>query len=308
MKFVFSVLLSLLTHSEAESPKFEVLVERPFPVYNTRKLERSYRIRLLQPGEKILISSQKYGPWKKLIMASDIESSIERWIYTPHMKGRSKIQQLDDSKDLVIDELLEDEVVTVQNNELPTSSFYSQGIAMGLSAHATYMKWGNRSFQLSDQTEWTVEEVTSTTYWPSLFLDLNLNEGQSLRVYGGFRTTDFKGQSSTNFIGKKQTSFLQKYFALGLIYKFHGLFPSFWWGLGGEFAQGQELIITYDNESIPAGKEDLAMFLSLFLDVGYELKLTDHFYLLPELRAGGVLNQDPNIILFEGIVSLGYLL
>lgn len=289
---------------------FELHIQKPFPVYKTQNLKKSNRLKMLQPGDRVLISPQEYGHWKKLLLVSEGDP-LTGWAFIKHLEGRAKIEKVKTPEEVLIN-ALENEILPMENQEeaeLMTSgvSPYSQGFGIGLSAHISYMVWGSRTFTLSDQTDWTVSEVNSTTYWPSAFIDLNLSQHRGVRAYFGYRTTDFKGQSKADLLTTAQTSFQQEFLSLGIIYKIYGGIPNFWWGPGFEGAQGQEVTITYNNEVIPTTKEDLAIFLSGFLSAGYEYSITSQIYALPELRLGSTFNQDPHIILVEGVLSISYL-
>jgi hypothetical protein len=289
---------------QVSAQTYEVLSLKSFPIYKTQELKKSQRLKILQPGQRALISPKKYGEWRKLLITSEDGSLVKGWAHIRHLRGRTQLRKIQSPEPGSILDGIESQL---QQEPPEPEKKYSQSVALGGSFHTSYLSWGKRSFTLSDDTEWSVSEVTSTTFWPSLFLDLTMGSRSAMRLYLGYRTAKFEGESTTDFpIGTKQTSFIHTFLAMGLVYKWYRPNRLTWWGLGAEFAQGQELKIAYDNTEIPLGDEDLPLFILLFLSGGYDFRITETLYLLPELRIGTVYNQDPKIYFAEGLISLGW--
>lgn len=300
------LLLCLLLPSSLWAASWELEVLKGFPVYISPKMQKSNRLKMLKAGEKTLISPKKYGRWRKLLMTDSHGQITRAWAHVRHLKGRAKISRLEGgSTSGLVKELQQiDQEAQRKRNTRP----WQKSVGLGVSLHASHLQWGKRSFNLSDETEWTVSEVTSTTYWPSLFVDLPIWSRSNVRFYVGYRTAEFEGESTTAFIGTKQTSFLQTFLSLGLVYKNYFKKRKAWWGGGAEGAQGQELIIAYDNTEIPVSNDDLPLFIIFYAAAGYDLKLTNNLFLLGEARLGMVYNQDPRIYFVEGVLSLGWAL
>ena len=307
---VLGIVTLLLGSPEASANSWELEAIKRFPVYKTPKAGKANRLKMLEPGEKVLISPQKYGRWRKLLITDSDGKATKAWAHVKHMKGRARIKKLQEEEATALVGELESELnqVAEQAEAERASRPWQKSVGFGLSLHVSHLRWGKRTFNLSDETEWTVSEVTSTTYWPSLFVDLPVWSRSNVRFYAGYRTAEFEGESTTAFIGTKQTSFIQTFLSLGLVYKEYFRDRKMWWGIGAEGAQGQELIIAYDNTEIPVSDDDLPLFIIFYGSFGYDLKLTDSLYLLGEARLGTVYNQDPRIYFVEGVLSLGWAL
>lgn len=291
-------------HSQAQS--FQLQAIKTVPVYKSPKGSKENRFLILKPGEKALISPQKYGAWRKLLITHPGQPAQKGWVHIKHIKSRAKIKKVEEEEEDDFMDHLDEEITAQEEQEEIKNRHWQHRPGLGVSLHGSYLTWGKRSFTLSDETEWTVSEVTSTTYWPSIFIELPIWSRTSFRFYTGYRTAEFEGESSTAFIGTKQTSFLQTFLSLGLVYKGYFENKKTWWGFGAEGAQGQKLIIAYDNTEIPASKDDLPLFIILFATGGMDFKLTHKLFLLPEFRLGTVYNQDPKIYFIEGVLSLGW--
>ncbi len=308
---VLLCLMALGLPASLHAASWELEAIKGFPVYLVPKTQKNHRLKMLVPGERVLISPKKYGRWRKLLVTDSEGRAVKVWAHVEHMKGRARIRKLQKEETSKLVKELESELSQVQSKRIQkeqSHNLWYNSVGLGLSLHVSHLQWGKRTFQLSDETLWTVSEVTSTTYWPSLFVDLPAWSRSKVRFYIGYRTAEFEGESTADFIGTKQTSFSQTFLSLGLAYKDYFKKRKYWWGFGAEGAQGQKLTIAYDNTEIPVSNDDLPLFIIFYVAAGYDMRLTNHLFALGEIRLGTVYNQDPRIYFIEGALSLGWAL
>ncbi|MCB0408471.1 MAG: hypothetical protein KDD34_09720 [Bdellovibrionales bacterium] len=275
----------------------QIIIRKPIPIYKVQNLKKGNRLTLVQPGTKLLLSPQNYGNWGKVLFLTGELKGKKGWAYLRHFKGRVEMNALD-----------EDDLSDLPDISLSESlgQLYSQSTGIGFDIRSSYLQWGKRTFSLSDDSEWTVSDVTSTTYWLSLFVDLKMGFRKALRIYGGYRSTDFQGEATTDFLGTKAISFNQKFLELGALYKMYQPSMKFWYGIGLATSQGQEFSITYNGDTIPTTESDLSFYMLLYGSLGYDFSLSQDYYLLTSMNLGSIINQDPKIYFAELLLGLGY--
>jgi hypothetical protein len=138
--------------------------------------------------------------------------------------------------------------------------------------------------------------------------DLTIGGNFSLRPYLNMRTSEFKGESSSDFLETQETSFRQTFRGLGLQGRFYFESKLWWWGLAIEGAQGRKLTVEFAGDQVKTRDEDLSFYILTYASLGRDYRLTKNWYFLPEIRAGAVSNQEPNIYLLEANLGFAYTL
>jgi hypothetical protein len=295
-----SLVFPRLAGGGGSSSPLEIEIKKSIAVYKTQNEESQNQLIHLKPGDVAFLSMQKTGFWRKILIPAKGAAKIG-WVPVSVLRENVTLKKRAGSEPVELDlpSLRAGEGDAIDSSGL-NKRHYHQSTAFGLTTHVSHLKWSTRTITLSDETNWTVSETTSTTFWPSVFMDISFGKKSMVRVFGGRRTAHFEGSSNRDFIGTKQTGFELDFLTLGLIYKSY--FKSsnrLWWGIEGEWSLGQNLKIVYDNEEIEVSDDDLPIFISLAIVGGYDIPLTNSIYFLPDLRIGSVFNQDPRIYLAE---------
>lgn len=304
-----SLILLNWTQAWAQSPSapaapLEVTAKEPVVIYKSQEAHPDNQLLTLQPGQSGFLSLQKTPGWRKILVVEGRAKQIG-WVPVSDLKGKVKLTQHSSSRD--IEEKLPPLRPAQSFQKAPSKSqVYAKNTGIGLQYQASHLRWGKRTFTLSDETNWTVSDSTSTTFWPTVFLDLSFPSSKAMvRVFAGQRTAEFSGTSTTDFIGTKDTSFELEFLTFGAFYKrYRG--AQFWWGVGADWNQGQDLKIIYDRDTIETSEEDYPIFMNGLIGTGYDWPITKKVYLLPEAKAGLIFNQNPRIWNFEIGVGLAF--
>lgn len=292
------LLLSLISSCPLAYGVLDLHVRDIIPVYS-KPDTRSKVLMQLEFGDRVPISPRSYGSWKKVLITVNSKRRVG-WVLNKDVLASADV--LDRAAYLNF----ERKQLKQLAKEIRQTS-YHQGTGVGIGYLGSFLFWGERSFELSDGLSGDVSAMTSTTFFPQLFIDFGAGKTWGLRGYVALRSTHFEGEATSDFIGSKKTEFEQAFFSLGLEFKFYkSSMSSFWWGIGAEVAQGQSIGVLYDGDQLQTSDEDLPFFFIFNGSVGYDFRIWKSLYMIPQIRIGTVANQDPMIYLIDGVLSLAY--
>lgn len=289
----FLFLMSLMGGwAAAERNVIELHVAEDLPVYAKPRATAKV-ISQLSRGDVIVISPIIYDGFRKVLVTYRGRS----------MGGYVPVSSLRTSKIRVRAE-----------DQLRGQAPYRIKSALGVALVPSFMHQDESQFQLRDGTVYETTAFSSSTVFPAIFYDIPMRKTWDFRAYLALRTTQFEGRvqqkgSPSPAPIKPKAVRDQALTGLGLVAKHYG--PSdrrWWWGGGFEFAMGNKVTIKFDNVSVPTENNEMPFFAMFFAAVGtdFSLPFTEHFFLVPDLRAGLVLTTKPVTFYAESLVGVAY--
>lgn len=274
-----------------ERPVLDLQVLEELAVYADANL-KSAVISRLNRGDMVVISPKIYGRFRKVLITYKGKPT-GGYVLITQIK-RSQIRERE---------------VEEENGRKPYKSDYAVGVAVV----GSYLRQGESSFQLSDNTAYQTSVFMSTSFFMSIFADMPLNLRWSLRPYLTLRTTKFKGtaiqQNAAPGTTRKNVSREQSLTGVGLLAKRYSEGGGWWWGGGAELAMGNKVTVKVDGIEVPTSDEDKPFFLMGSVAAGGDIPIPGFkkLYLVPDVRLGLIGTTTPMTLFFESFIGVGYL-
>ncbi len=188
---------------------------------------------------------------------------------------------------------------------------YRDGNGLGVSVVTSHMQQESRELSQSDSISvYQISELTSTTFWLSVFYDAPLNEKWALRPFVTYRKIALEGQATLEGIGGGPSSettanIEQTYLGAGMTIKAY-FANKWWWGGGFEAAKNLAIRVSQNGQDLPLRSEDKPFFLFVYAALGTEAHIFQRIYFVPELKAGSVSSIKPSAYVLEAHLSLSY--
>lgn len=267
------------------------MVREPLSVFMEPN-EFTKEIIRLEPGETVVVSPRIYDGFRKVLV---------------NIRGRRRSGYIPTRK--IRRSIIRERGAQAQSQ---WGEAYNDEIAVGVATVYSYLRQGESGFQESDGlTNWLFSELTSTTLFFSLFVDLPFDDTLGFRVYLAQRTTEFSGTARQESVSPTPTQGPikreQTLLALGAVAKIYPQFASrWWWGGGMELAKGTSVNLSLNGIDIETTEQDLPFFLSFFGSVGGEFPVFKSVYLTPDIRVGSIATTKPFSVLAEGFMGVAY--
>ncbi len=281
---------SLLAHGRPKEI-FDLHVHEDLPVY-AQATEKSAKISKLSKGDNVVVSAKFYKSFRKVLV------TYEGKLTPGYIPGR----------------LILKSQVRSRNEDPKISRPYKATYNLGLAMVTSYLRQGESTFQLSDQSAYETSTFESFGVFFSLFLDMPVSPKWGLRTYISFRETAFKGTvTEKNPLGPSPASAKgerkQSLTGVGLLFKnYRKPNSNWWWGVGGEAAMGNKVSITLDGVVVPTETDEKPFFAIIFGGVGADIALPvmKAVYFVPDVRVGTIISTKPITLYVESFLALAY--
>ena len=261
--FVFLITISPLS-SYAKRPVLELNVQENLEVLKKPRSGAKV-ISQLGKGDKVVISRKIYGKYRKV-----------RVIYNGKKRGGY----------ILAAKIIRSYIEERGRKGLREKRIYVGNYGAGISSTFSYVTQAEREVTASGDTIYQISKFESSTMFVQVHVDIPISNSSSYRLYLNFRETDFTGTSKVKGINANpgKAALSQTFFGLGGQYKMYlrplGLF---WYGLGGELAFGSDVELRLNNIIVETDKEDLPFFAILTGAIGWDVAVTQNFYIIPEI-------------------------
>lgn len=291
---ILGAFLGPLGASVALNAATVLVVKKSITVYKSQSRD-SQEILVLEKGDTVPISPKKYGNWKKVLVTGE-DGKTSGWVLISDLKG-SQITDADDEDDLEVPER------SRKNRK------YHGRPGLNLKIALSYMNQGARTYQDGSGSAVEISALSGISNFFGVGYDYPFSNKFVLRADLLLRTTAMSG--STNLQGQVKAQPLQlnqQFLGLGLLGKLYsGADSDFWYGAGAEVSKGTGVQLVYNsNSQVPVDTSTMPLFVLVQGAVGYDFHLAGDFYLLPEVRAGIVVNTKPIILnaeFFAGVAK-----
>ena len=266
-------------------------VNESLPVY-LKPSSKSKQISQLDRGDKVVISPKSYGSFRKVLI---------------RYKGKRRGGYIPSR--LIVKSRIEERLSKGQT--LYGSRGYNKTVGIAFNLSQMYMQ--EKSFSTSATDTYDIAEFKSGQGYLNLTADWPLKPGRSFRFLFSLRSVKFAGEASLRGVVGATThydvSMERSFIGLGGEYRvFPNLGSSFWWGVGLEYDHSSEAKITIkgSNGFQQTSTEAAPAWVIGFVDIGWEVGLTQTLFFAPQFKFGMVLNNDPIVLDVEGSAGLVY--
>ncbi len=294
MKLQHVILLGIFFITGSLWAAQELVFRKQTQVYSKPNI-KSDSLTVYERGDRVPVSNENYGAWKKIIAEVDGKKQIG-WVLVRDIKG-ARIQEKDTEK-----------VTTSSGKRKKLEPVYRKKIGVGVAGVLSYYKQGSGSVDLNNTvtTSLNFSDLDGTGVYFSIFGDMPLTSKLNLRGYFSMRnlersgTGTFPPDTQSRSINIDQTAL-----SLGSTLKFYSHTDgNSWWGPGVELAMTDKSDVTASNATTTFKDDPLYIFIHLAL--GYDIRFFSNVFILPEFRIGAAVNGDPFILNAEILIPIAY--
>ncbi len=252
----------------------ELMVDKDLEVY-TEPNTSSDVLTILEAGEVVPISSQKAGKFRKVIIQTE---------------GKKRIGYV-----------LSNQAGKSQNHEAKKTSekdIYHHRFGIGVPVAMNYSMQSGWKFVSSDGSQTEIGPMSGAAFSIGASVDFPIEPTWSLRGEVNFRKSHMTGtakplsSSGTSTEVERSMSFL----SFGGSVKFYlNANGNFWFGGGAEIAKANEVDLTFGGrDKAIIAESDYPTHFIVKIETGYDYKIYQDFYLIPEIRGLGIFNTNPS--------------
>lgn len=176
------------------------------------------------------------------------------------------------------------------------------GFRIGLSVFYTYYTQSSRVFTDTDGNQSDISNLTGSDPYFGFLVEHPYSKKLVLRGGLSFRTINLKGtvkyRSGSVTTADTPVEIKQDFFSI-LAGARYSLWGAIWGGVFGEFALGSKSTVFGANTEKPS-------YFILQPAMGYDYKITQNFFVMPEFRLGVFLNTKPFMLNPEAMITSGY--
>lgn len=269
----------------------EVVFRKTTMVYEKQSKDANV-MTVYEKGERAPISSKSYGIWKKIVVTLDNEQKVG-WVLGEDLKGARIIERAE---------------------PFEYETYHLNKWSIGILGAFNFMSQGARSItsETTIPPRVDVSSLSGTEIYFGVPVDIHWTQTFTLHLEFLFRKSSRSGTGQ--FVGGSDAEITldQSFMSLGGMGKWY-LAPesNFWYGAGLEVAKLTESKMTFvtNATSDPAVSNegiDFPIFFMLTGGIGLDFHLLKKFFILPEIRAGVLVNSEPIVFTFEVRVPIVY--
>lgn len=272
----------------------EVIFRQQTTVYSKRN-EHSEVLGVYDRGDAIPISNKVYGRWRKVIVDVRGKKQIG-WILSKDIRGA----RIRDSS-----------VRKIKEEEDEGTINYRRRTGVGILGSLAYNHQTKGDVTFDTGGGWVTGNYSSmggASAFIGLFADFNLSPTMALRGY--FAMRDLK-RSGSVVVSANSGNFTLNHdvLSVGATLKFYSSQSAiFWWGPGIEVAKTTKFSIS-GSTSLSAIQGEIRELPVLYfgtISFGYDLNLSDRFFILPEFKFGVIPNGDPMMFTTEILIPIAF--
>lgn len=272
----------------------ELVFRQQTQVYSKANI-KSDPLTVYERGDRVPVSKENYGAWKKIIVEVDGKKQIG-WVLVRDLKG-ARIQEKDEEK-----------VATPSGKRKKLDPVYRKKIGVGVAGVLSYYKQGSGSVDLNntESTSLNFSDLDGTGVYFSIFGDMPLTSKMNLRGYFSLRSLERSGTGTfpPNTVNRS-VNIDQTSLSVGSTLKFYSHTDgNSWWGPGLELAMTDKSDVTASSQTTTFKDDPLYIFVHLA--AGYDIRFFSNVFILPEFRIGAAVNGDPLIINAEILIPFAY--
>lgn len=289
-----AIFLCLVVMTFQAQAALELIFRTQTRVYGKRNA-RADVVTVYERGDRVPISRETYGAWKKIVAEVDGKKQIG-WVLVRDIKG-ARIQEKDDEK-----------VITESGERKRLAPVYRRKTGAGFAGVLSYYKQGGGEADLNNVSapQLKFSGFDGTAVYFSGFADWVVGSTTNLRTFLSLRNLERSGtgtyppDTTSRTVNLKQTG-LSVGATLKLYSNPNGIS---WWGGGFEVVKASKNDVTSSNISASYKDEPFIFFANASL--GYDINIYKNIYILPEFRLGVGINGDPLIINAEVLIPVGF--
>lgn len=265
----------------------ELLVRQEIQVYS--EADKGSEVLLtLERGERVPISSQEYGHFRKVLIDSGGKKRVG-YVLISEVEG-SRIREKKDS------------------NTREKSLVYHRKNGLGVPITMSYLTQSGWKFQGTDGSATEISSLSGTAVFFGFTFDIPVDLKWSLRTELNLRKSNMTGTARPVGGGDKQLERTTTFVSFGLTGKYYfEAEGNFWIGAGFEIAKANNVTLIFANtENVPVADSDFPTYFLIKTGFGQDFKISGDLYLNPEVRALVALNSSPMVLGAELAMTLAY--
>lgn len=260
-------------------------IKRTTPVFDEPD-DESIEITELEKGDRVPISPKIYSGYRKVLVKVDGQRKA----------GYVRVRDIQGQKIRTRDE--------IAGRKAPWHRRYGVGLAVA----TTYSSQADRRITESEGGAVQVGAMQGTSSFFGFFGEIPWKDQWSFSGSILMRKSSMSGSARVSSVQETPVSLTQQFIGAALTIKYY-FDPrgDFWTGFRAEVSRGTNVELVYgQSAAATVDKANYPTFLLPQLATGYNYRLFSNFFLLPELRVGGVVNAQPTIFIVDLALGAGY--
>jgi hypothetical protein len=260
-------------------------IKRATPVFDEPD-DESIEITELEKGDRVPISPKEYNGYRKVLI------KVEGQRKAGYIRNRD----------------LQGQKVRTRDEMAGRKSSWHRRYGVGLAIAATYSSQAARKITESEGASVQVGEMQGTSSYFGFFGEVPVHEQWSASGSLLMRKSSMSGSARFSSVQDTPVGLTQQFIGAALTGKYY-FDPrgDLWLGLRTEVSKANTVDLVYSQtNSATVDKSNNPLFILPQLAAGYDYQVFSNFFLLPELRAGAVVNAQPMICIVDVTVGLGY--
>ena len=199
----------------------------------------------------------------------------------------------------------------IKNIKKKVFATHQTGKTIGVSSATSFYARGPTEVDASATETAVFGQQYGLASYPLIYFDFPFGEVSSFRVFGGLRRlkTQAEAELKTNGVTtlSQKMELDETFLSLGIGVRYYtAARGSFWYGFGMEVAKGVKGTVKYDDGTSRDLKETLPTLFIIQGSLGLDIRLSNHFYLLPSFNFGAAATSSPITYLSEVLFGAGW--